>query len=258
MAEELQVRIHGDSQLPTLIYLPGLHGDWTLIDKFRKYLAGHVRFVEFTYPRTLEWSLADYAANIEAALTQNGITSGWLLGESFGSQILWALVGRGKFPAQGIVLAGGFVRHPLGRAMRLVETYFGQWPFSILVWTMYGFTKIVRRGFNFFSKNFFGFDKFVSRRTKLDGQAAVHRLHLIAANDPRAIARASRLPVYYLSGLIDPVVPWLFVQYWLRKNCPALRATKIVALADHNILGSGSKKAAAHILGWMKSEGRVL
>jgi len=31
MAEELQLRIHGQASLPTLIYLPGLHGDWTLI-----------------------------------------------------------------------------------------------------------------------------------------------------------------------------------------------------------------------------------
>jgi pimeloyl-ACP methyl ester carboxylesterase len=257
MAEALQIRIHGDAQLPTLIYLPGLHGDWTLVGKFRNHLAGRVRFVEFTYPRTLEWSLDDYAANLEAALAQNGITNGWLLGESFGSQILWALIGRGKFPAQGIILAGGFVRHPLARVMRLVERYFGTRPFSILVWMMYGFTKIVRSGFSCFSKNFLGLDEFVSRRTRLDGRAAVHRLHLIAENDPRAIARASRLPVYYLSGLIDPVVPWFFVQRWLKKNCPALRDTKIVALVDHNILGSGSKKAAAHILEWIKSEGQV-
>jgi hypothetical protein len=72
MAEELQVRIQGDSQLPTLIYLPGMHGDWTLIGKFRKELEGRVRFVEFTYPRTLKWSLDDYATKIEAALTQSG------------------------------------------------------------------------------------------------------------------------------------------------------------------------------------------
>jgi hypothetical protein len=27
MLEELQLRIHGEASLPTLIYLPGLHGD---------------------------------------------------------------------------------------------------------------------------------------------------------------------------------------------------------------------------------------
>ena len=36
MDEKLQLRIYGDDSLPTLIYLPGLHGDWTLIGGFRK------------------------------------------------------------------------------------------------------------------------------------------------------------------------------------------------------------------------------
>ena len=97
MEEQLQLRVHGEASLPTLIYLPGLHGDWTLVGGFLQALDGRVRFVEITYPRTLDWSLDDYAAAIEAALAQNGITSGWLLGESFGSQPLWALVARGNF-----------------------------------------------------------------------------------------------------------------------------------------------------------------
>src|ERR1035438_3914147 len=86
MEEKLQLRVHGDDSLPTLIYLPGLHGDWTLVGGFLQALDGRVRFVEITYPRTLVWSLEDYAAAIETALAQNGIASGWLLGESFGSQ----------------------------------------------------------------------------------------------------------------------------------------------------------------------------
>ena len=31
MPEKLEIRIHGDASRPTLVYLPGLHGDWTLI-----------------------------------------------------------------------------------------------------------------------------------------------------------------------------------------------------------------------------------
>ena len=88
MAEELQLRIHGDASLPSLIYLPSLHGDWTLIGGFRHALGGRARFVEVTYPRTLSWSLDDYAAAIETAMEQHGVTGGWLLGESYGSQPL--------------------------------------------------------------------------------------------------------------------------------------------------------------------------
>ena len=68
MSEELQIRVHGQGLEPTLVYLPGLHGDWTLVSSFRAALTGRVCFVEFTYPRTLTWSLDDYAAAIEEAL----------------------------------------------------------------------------------------------------------------------------------------------------------------------------------------------
>src|SRR5208337_1274572 len=97
----------------TLVYLPGLHGDWTLIGGFRKALAGRVRFAEVTYPRTLVWSLEDYAAGVEQGLAQQGIRSGWLLGESFSSQVVWALVARNCLQTQGVILAGGFARHPM-------------------------------------------------------------------------------------------------------------------------------------------------
>src|SRR5262249_3805089 len=117
MQEHLQIRIHGDDSLPTLIYLPGLHGDWTLISALRSQLAGKVRFVEFTYPRSLEWTVPDYSAAISKALNEHEIRSGWLLGESFGSQPSWGLVdmnqrGNESFRVEGVILAGGFVKHP--------------------------------------------------------------------------------------------------------------------------------------------------
>src|SRR6266508_2078395 len=94
MSDELTMRAHGDATLPTLIYLPGLHGDWTLVSSFRAAIAGRVRFVEFTYPRTTTWSLDDYAREIEGMLLSEGIRHGWLLGESFGSMPAWQLVRR--------------------------------------------------------------------------------------------------------------------------------------------------------------------
>jgi pimeloyl-ACP methyl ester carboxylesterase len=251
--EKLQLRIYGDASLPTLIYLPGLHGDWTLVGGFRKHLQGKVRFVEFTYPRTLKWSLDDYAANIETALAKNNITTGWLLGESFSSQVVWPLIARGNFPAQGIILAGGFVKHPMRWIIRLTQNIFGSAALSFLVWAMYGFTKFVRCCFRLFQKSRPKSDEFAARRTELDSQSAVHRLHLIARNDPREIVRATQLPAYYISGFIDPIVPWFLVKNWLRKNCPSLRATKIIILADHNILGTGARQAAAQILTWLNA-----
>lgn len=93
-AHKVSVRIHGSTDLPTLIYLPGIHGDWTLVASFRAALGGKVRFVELTYPRAADWTLADYAQGIESTLAESGITGGWLLAESFGSQPAWELIRR--------------------------------------------------------------------------------------------------------------------------------------------------------------------
>src|SRR4051812_36299453 len=130
--EELQLRFHGPPALPVLVYLPGLHGDWTLIGRFRRALRERVRFVEVTYPRTLDWSLDDYAAALEKVLRENGIESGWVIAESFGSQIVWPLLERGRFHVLGVVLAGGFVRHPARWALRLAEKLAGSLPLGLI------------------------------------------------------------------------------------------------------------------------------
>jgi len=250
--EKLQLRVYGDGSLPTLIYLPGLHGDWTLVSSFRKNIIGKVRFVEMTYPRTLDWSLDDYAAAIESALAENGITRGWLLGESFGSQILWTLAGRKKFQADGVILAGGFVKHPMRWAVRLAERIFGRLSLRAITWMIFTYAKIARYRYHKSPEVMATMDEFVARRTKLDLQAAQHRLHLIAENDLCDIAKNTKIPVFAITGFLDPIVPWPFVQKWLRKNCPALREYKIIRGADHMVLGTAPREAAKQILEWIK------
>jgi len=247
MEEELQIRIHGEASLPTLIYLPGLHGDWTLISGFRQAIAGRLRLVEFTYPRTLTWSLDDYAT----ALSQNGITNGWLLGESFASQVVWAMASRGKFPAQGVILAGGFVKYPLHRAVGLMEKITDRLSTRFLVWMIFGYARIARFRYRRSPQTVAMIGEFISRRTELDRRAAQHRLRLVAQNDPRPIARQTRLPVFGLSGFFDPIVPWPRVRRWLRNECPALRDYKVIANADHNVLSTAPREAAKQILNWM-------
>ena len=252
MVEQLELRIHGDASCPTLIYLPGLHGDWTLVGSFRQALGGRVRFVEVTYPRTLTWSLDEYAAAIETALAQHGITGGWLLGESYGSQPLWAMVGRRTFSAQGVILAGGFVKHPMRWAVRLAEKTTGRISNAFFVWAVFSYAKIARYRYRRSAEVLATIDEFVARRAGgLDRRAAQHRLHLVAENDPRHIARQTPLPVFGLSGWLDPIVPWPWVRRWLRQNCPGLRAYEVLRGADHNVLSTAPKAAAEQVLRWI-------
>ena len=116
-----QVRVHGSADRPTLIYLPGLHGDWTLVGSCRVALGDRVRFVEITYPRTVTWSIEDHVSRLLEILEENGISEGWLLAESFGSVLAWAMVERPAFKVRGIILSGGFVRYPYPAMVRLAR-----------------------------------------------------------------------------------------------------------------------------------------
>ncbi len=251
--EKLQLRVSGEASRPTLIYLPGLHGDWTLIGSFKHALSNRVRFVETTYPRTLEWSLDDYAANVEAALAEKGITRGWLLGESYSSQVVWQMLARSRFQFEGIILAGGFVRHPVRAGVRLAARFGRGVSLSFLTRIMFGYAKIARFRYRHSPETMANIQEFIARRTELDRQAAVHRLRLIAGSDFCDIAKSAKVPIFAITGALDPVVPWYFVRSWLRRNCPALREYKIEWSADHNVLSTAANKSADQVVRWMNS-----
>ncbi|MGH7981161.1 MAG: alpha/beta fold hydrolase [Limisphaerales bacterium] len=254
MDEKLELRVYGDPSLPTLVYLPGLHGDWTLIGGFRAAVAGRVHFVEMTYPRTLTWSLDDYAEAIEKELSKAGITRGWLLGESFGSQPMWTLIARGQFQVLGAVLAGGFVRYPGQRFLRMLEKCVGPIPSFLFVKVIFGYARFARFRYRHSPQTLATLDEFLARRRdRRDREAAQHRLHLVGDNDPRKTAMTTQVPIFALAGVVDPIVPWLPIRRWLKGNCPAMRDFKIVRHADHNVLNTGTQESAKWILGWMQA-----
>ena len=233
----------------------------------RKALAGKVRLIEITYPRTLEWSLEDYAGAVLAALRENKITEGWLLGESFSSQVVWAMLRddrvrsapadrqvspTGAFRVQGIILAGGFARYPI---MPAVSFLHASW--SVLPSLQLGLILALYRASAWFRyrnspESMMGAREFAARRTLPDWQAIGQRLQLIRDHDPREQVRQLELPLYVLSGLTDPIVPWPLTFRWFRKNCPALRETKLILNADHNVLGTAPAESALEILRWME------
>lgn len=261
MSEVLQMRVTGQASGPTLVYLPGLHGDWTLVGSLRAALQGRVRFVEFTYPRTLTWSLADYAQEIEVALAQAGITQSWLLAESFGSQIGWELVARaqarpGGFEPQGVILAGGFGKHPWPGGVRLAQFLMRRTTEArvrrfLRVYAWYG-----RWRHRHAPETLADLPEFVARRTDADLRAMEHRLRLIAGSDgvklpERGKSGVRPLPVMALAGFWDPVVwPWA-VRRWLRREVPGFRGSRILFGADHNVLAATPLRVAEILLHWM-------
>jgi pimeloyl-ACP methyl ester carboxylesterase len=251
MSEKVQIRVHGSPNLPTLIYLPGLHGNWCLVGRFRRAIADRARFVEISYPSTINWSLEEHAAAVEAALAEHGVEQGWILGESFGSQVLWAIVHRNKFRIQGLVLAGGFVRHPFRWGARIAMKLCGDSFFTAIRWMLFGYAKLSRFRFRASPETYIEIRQFIDGLSKHDLQAAKHRLRLVAHSDFCSTARTARVPIYALSGLFDPVVPWIWVRGWMKKNCHALLEYKIIWHADHNVLGTAPETASQQVLKWL-------
>jgi pimeloyl-ACP methyl ester carboxylesterase len=249
--DQIQLQVHNSGARPTLIYLPGLHGDWTLIAGFRQALNGRVRFVGCAYPQTLTWSLDQYAAAVESVLAQNDITSGWFLAESFGSQLVWRLSARGKFRVEGVVLAGGFARHPVPWGAKLAATLGRQIPLTLIKVTFQIYGQISRWRFRGCPETLAGITAYIARLDQRCRLAAVHRLHLVAQSDPRSAARNLSAPLYAAGGGLDPIVPWFYVRTWLKRECPALRDYKIFWRADHNVLGTAPAAAAEQILSWI-------
>ncbi len=262
---ELRIRVFGGEDLPTLVYLPGLHGDWTLVTSFREEMEGRARFVEVTYPRTLEWSVSDYRDAVAAGLREHGVRAGWLLGESWGSQVAWALLdeqwtagsGWDGFKAEGLILAGGFVKHPWKWGPGALKWIGEHTPdrmrrMELNIYKWYGrFRHRHAPG----TRDALG--EFVARRTKLDQHAILWRLELLRENDPRSIARRTRIPVRFLAGAVDPLVPWFQVRWWLRRNCPGYRGGRTFWFADHNVLATAPVKAAELVVRWMEEQPRM-
>lgn len=253
MEEELAARTYDEQLRPCLIYLPGLHGDWTLIGDFRKAVAGRAAFVEFTYPRSLTWSLDDYAEAIERALQERNIDGGWLLAESFGSQVAWQLMTRARLRWDGIILAGGFGRYPIMCGVRLAGVLTGLLSEALMKRVLRMYSKALHLRYRRSPEVRATIDAFLSRRTDLDRRAAMHRLDLILRSDPSSSVRACALPIYALTGFFDPIVPWILVRRWFRRNCSSLRDHKVIWRADHTVLATAPRASADQILRWTMS-----
>jgi pimeloyl-ACP methyl ester carboxylesterase len=257
--EDVQFRVHGDAHLPTLIHLPGLHGDWTLLGPFRAALGGRARFVESTYPRRLDWSLEDYAGAIEAALLEHGINSGWILGESFSSLVAWQFLARQQAPDRaaafkvtGLFLVGGFIRHPWPWAVRFAHSTSRIVSLKLLRFLCQLYGRAARRRYGDCPEVVAELDEFVERRAiEPDRRVITQRYTLIAHSDPRPIARHTTLPVLQLTGAWDPIVPWWQVRPWLRRHCPGHRASRVIWSGGHNVLLSAPRKSADQIMDWV-------
>jgi len=256
---ELQMRRHGGKgeAASTLLYLPGLHGDWTLLGPFRDAWSERGDLLEVTYPRRPDWMVEDYAEAILAALRDRGITRCWILGESFSSQVAWQLLSASAAAAspvfEGLILAGGFVRHPWLCGVRLAWFASDTVPSWVIrpACQFYGWLAKQRVPRAEYAAEL---DDFVARRSTEEDRAAItSRYVLIHENDPGPVARAAQVPVFLLSGAWDPIVPWWLVRPWLQEHCPGYQGSCVFWGAGHNVLLSAPRRCTVQISAWIRA-----
>ncbi|MCX7872244.1 MAG: alpha/beta hydrolase [Verrucomicrobiae bacterium] len=247
---------------PTLVYLPGIHGDSTLAQKIRRHFENKTCFVEIEYSKRTDLKLTDYARSIENLLIKNEIKECWLLAESFGSQVAWAIVSEKRaFKVKGIILAGGFVRHPFIPGVRVVKTISKVLSIRLIELWLKFYVAVCRIFFRKKkTKNQPSLEQpvpeqFVKNRLDdADRLAIISRYDLIIRNDFRPTACNSSIPVYFISGKWDFIVPWQPVLKWLKKNCPGFKDYKILPNADHPVLSVAPENSAHQILSWIKKD----
>jgi hypothetical protein len=156
------------------------------------------------------------------------------------------------FNTIGLILVGGFIRHPWPWAVQFAHSASRMVSLKLLrhLCKLYG--RAARRHYCDCPEVVAELGEFVERRTnEPDRQVITHRYGLISQNDPRSIACHTALPVHQLTGAWDPIVPWWQVRPWLRRHCPGYRASRIIWSGGHNVLLSAPRKSADQILGWV-------
>lgn len=252
---ELAWRVSGPPEAPVLIYVPGIHGDWTPMWRIRELLNQKLRLVEIAYPRAPEWSLDDYTARLFDLFESQNIASAHLLAESFGSLVGWDFALKHPGRVRSLILAGGFCSTP-GRLRVAMAWLFQKLVPSALLDRMIDCYLVFLIRKRLPKDAFSPEDFFPSSRTRRGHQAIARRLEIIKRTDVRKLLGGLRLPILYLGGSLDLVVPVRREIRCLSRNLHENCAFRPVLLkgAPHAIVPARFREVTGLITDWIAEQ----
>jgi pimeloyl-ACP methyl ester carboxylesterase len=196
----------GRPEAPVILYLPGVQGDWTPMWHMAPLVAEHFRLIVTAYPRQCTWTLDDHATAALNLMDELRLGSVHLLAESFGSLVGWALTLRAPERVRSIVLAGGFSQSPQPVGARLAR--------HLMHWVSPHFLDdMVKMYVNWIAgpevrKNAqLCAQAFMAVKSKPGWRACANRMRIIYGTDLRARLGEIRVPVGYIGGERDRIVP---------------------------------------------------
>lgn len=250
-------QVSGSEELPTLVYLPGVHGDWTPLARARSLLGEAARLVEVAYPRVADWTLPDFAKALENLLDLLKLDSVHLVGESFGSLVAWEFGLAHPHRVRSLSLVGGFSQPPDSRTARWARHALSLVP-TVLFET--GIDLYVahknRRGETRHPGD--GAPAYAAVRTTRGRRATANRMDIIHRTDFRPRLGDVAFPVRYIGGEKDRLVPVQRELATLEKYLPTACdfQGRILSAAPHMIIASHPEQTSGHLHTWVREAER--
>lgn len=250
-ARELVHQRAGHPDAPPLLYLPGVHGDWTPQVGARSCLSEKFHLVETAYPRVDHWSIDDYARSLNDLLDKLGIESAHIVGESFGSLVGWQFGVTNPHRVRSFTLLGGFARAPRFRVAAAASAALKTLPTGLLESTIDFYVagkKVIGQ-----QRETFDTGAYPATRTESGRLATANRMSIIQSTDFREHLSDIEFPVRYLGGANDVVVPVRREISTLSKHLPSdvEFQSELIRGAPHAIIASHPQETADQVSRWV-------
>lgn len=234
-----------------VVYLPGVHGCWTPLDKARPLFAEAVRLIEVAYPLYDQWTLEHYAEALAALLDELDLDSVHVVGESFGSLVGWQFGLMYPAHARSHILVGGFCRAPgmyVAATASLGLSILPSAAFDMIVDTYVSYKN--RRGE---PRVVPGVKSYPAVRGSRGQRATANRMRLIQKTDFRHRLEEINFPVRYIGGGNDRVIPVAREVAILEHLLPesASFQSHLIPKASHAIIASSPSTTVDYITRWI-------
>ena len=256
---ELVYRIRGGEGAVPVVYLPGVHGDWTPQAAASVILAGAFRLVEISYPREPLWRLEDYASALVSLLDRLEIESTHVVAESFGSLVGWEFGLEHGSRVRSMVIVGGFCQPPGPRKVLLAKWGLSVLPTGLFEQGVDAYVAIRKHQGKLEHPEMEVDLPYATVRTDLGRIATVSRFEIMCTSDYRHQLHEVLFPVRYIGGDSDLIVP---VKREIRTLSELLSEeagfqSRLIANAPHMIISSHPVETAGQIADWiMEVDGR--
>jgi len=236
----------------SVIYLPGVHGCWTPMDKARKQFDQHCELVEVAYPFFDHWTLQHYAEALLHLSYELELDEFHLVGESFGSLVGWQFGLMHPSRVRSFTLVGGFSQAP-GMYMAASAGL------GLNVLPAVAFDKIVDAYVSYKTaqgepRTAAGVKAYPGVRCDRGQSATANRMRLIQSTDfTKDLPRVS-FPVRYVGGSKDRVVPVKREIRTLERLLPERADFEhyLIPEAPHAIIASHPEQTTTRIIQWIE------